>query len=112
MLSKENHEECEGRSTVPLPFPILSFNKETPLINKGLLHVHLNNTQVHRLSLLISYCVNPPRHSHAYLGKERQFSTRFKFFFLNPKVTLGVGSWVVSVVTLITITVLQKHYVI
>lgn len=36
----------------------------------------------------------------------------FNFFFLNSKITLRVGSWVVSVVTLITIAVLQKHYVI
>lgn len=40
-----------GEALFPSPF------QETPLINKGLLHVHLNITQFQRLSLIISCCV-------------------------------------------------------
>lgn len=92
---------------------ILSFNKETQLINKGLFHVHLNNIQFRRLSLIISYCVKSPRHSHPYLSKKNTVLNKIFYVFSDPKGYTRVGGCVVSMATLISITSFTKalHYI-
>lgn len=78
-----------------------------------MLYVRLNNIQFHRLSLIISYCVNSPRHSHAYLSKINKVLNKTFNVFSEPKGYTGMGSWVVSMVTLINITSFAKapHYI-